>query len=183
VLEPGVVEPPKRKAWLIPTFAALAMVILLWSFWPVDPTLVSPPLDRKIVTPTATPVTHARSEDAVDLALVPEETIPPAPPKPETNIAQTPTVISPARTNVDEPTPNPPLANSKGLPPSAEGLSGLKLQSIIYNPSSPSVLINGQQLTVGQRIQGATVLSISPQNVILDVRGTKTTLTLKEVKP
>lgn len=46
-------------------------------------------------------------------------------------------------------------------------LAGLKLQGIIYRPTNPSAVINGQPVFVGETVGGATVKAITTDAVIL----------------
>jgi MSHA biogenesis protein MshK len=54
----------------------------------------------------------------------------------------------------------------------------LKLQGIIYRPSRPSALINGETLFVGESVAGAKVLSISMTAVTIDRNGARSILAL-----
>lgn len=55
----------------------------------------------------------------------------------------------------------------------------LRLQSIFYRPSNPSVMINGRTLYVSDEIQGVTVADIRPASVILVLSGQTNVLTLR----
>jgi hypothetical protein len=55
----------------------------------------------------------------------------------------------------------------------------LKLQGIYYRMSNPTVLINGQTLTVGDSIEGARIVKIERQGVVLEMGGQKKELTLR----
>jgi len=55
----------------------------------------------------------------------------------------------------------------------------LRLQSIFYRPSNPSVLINGKTLFLSDEIQGVTVADISPSSVTLVLSGQTNVLTLR----
>ena len=55
----------------------------------------------------------------------------------------------------------------------------LRLQSIYYRPSNPSVLINGKILYLSDEIQGVTVADITPASVTLVLSGQTNVLTLR----
>lgn len=55
----------------------------------------------------------------------------------------------------------------------------LKLQSIFYRPSNPSVMINGKTLFISDEISGVTVADIKPSSVTLVLSGQTNVLTLR----
>ena len=55
----------------------------------------------------------------------------------------------------------------------------LRLQSIFYRPSSPSVIINGKTLFVSDEINGVTVADIKASSVTLVLNGQTNILTLR----
>jgi hypothetical protein len=55
----------------------------------------------------------------------------------------------------------------------------LRLQSIFFRPSSPSVIINGKTLFVTDEINGVTVADIQPASVTLVLSGQTNVLTLR----
>ena len=55
----------------------------------------------------------------------------------------------------------------------------LRLQSIFYRPSNPSVMINGKLLCVSDEIQGVLVADIQPSSVTLVLSGYTNVLTLR----
>ena len=55
----------------------------------------------------------------------------------------------------------------------------LRLQSIYYKPSNPSVMINGRTLYLNEEIQGVTVAGIDPSSVTLVLSGRTNVLTLR----
>lgn len=55
----------------------------------------------------------------------------------------------------------------------------LRLQSIFYRPSNPSVMINGRTLFLDDEIQGVTVADIHPSSVTLVLSGHTNVLTLR----
>jgi len=176
VLEPVISSESKRNSLLIPALVGLAGVILIWFLWPRSPsTPVSWPSDHKTnltaVQPPQIPSISPPEEPSVpahspinDSPGIPEDAPSTAEPRAET--AETP--------------PQPAAVPSKAPPEQTQEPVELRLQSIIYHPSSPSVMINGQQLTNGQQIEGFTIISISPQNVILQSGSQRKVLAIKE---
>lgn len=55
----------------------------------------------------------------------------------------------------------------------------LRLQSIFYRPSNPSVMINGKLLCISDEIQGVQVADIQPSSVTLVLSGYTNVLTLR----
>ena len=55
----------------------------------------------------------------------------------------------------------------------------LRLQSIFYRPSNPSVMINGKLLCIADEIQGVLVADIQPSSVTLVLSGYTNVLTLR----
>ena len=55
----------------------------------------------------------------------------------------------------------------------------LRLQSIFYRPSNPSVMINGKLLCISDEIQGVLVADIQPASVTLVLSGYTNVLTLR----
>ena len=54
----------------------------------------------------------------------------------------------------------------------------LKLQSIIFNPKTPSAMINGRVVFVGDRVRDLHVAAIHRDEVVLTSRGRTNTLSL-----
>ena len=53
---------------------------------------------------------------------------------------------------------------------------GLVLESTLLSPERQFAVINGQKLTVGERIHGAQIVAIGPHEVILNRSGTRSAL-------
>ena len=125
----------------------------------------------------ATKIAVAPAQPAVQNSE-PQKNVQPAPPVavPVANIpvAAQP-VISPAPTPVTpsvaaEPSPKPPVSEIE-VASTKPAWPKLKLQGIIYVPRKPSVVINGKALFVGERVDGAQVVAISPESVTLVFTG------------
>ena len=70
------------------------------------------------------------------------------------------------------PTPAPAVVKPVPFP-------SLRLQSIFYRPSNPSVMISGRTLYLNDEIQGVTVAAIDPSSVTLVLSGQTNVLTLR----
>jgi hypothetical protein len=54
-----------------------------------------------------------------------------------------------------------------------------RLNGIIYTPALPSAIVNGVTVHVGDSVDGATVMSITPKHVNLQINGQRKTLDLR----
>jgi len=80
--------------------------------------------------------------------------------------------------------PVPPKRPARTIPAELPAISpselpNLKLQGIIYIPSRPQAMINGQTVTVGDEVGGARIARITPTGVELHYKGGKAELHLK----
>lgn len=80
-------------------------------------------------------------------------------------------------TAIPAPAPAPAVAPAAPLVPVK--FPPLRLQSIFYRPSNPSVIINGKTLFVTDEINGVTVADIRVSSVTLVLSGQTNTLTLR----
>jgi hypothetical protein len=55
----------------------------------------------------------------------------------------------------------------------------LKLQGLIWHPQRPSVVINGKSLFVGEKVEQARVMAITPDSVMVVWKGEQQVLTLR----
>ena len=69
-----------------------------------------------------------------------------------------------------DPTPKPPVQPSE-VAPAQPAWPKLKLQGIFYIPRKPSVVINGKALFIGERVDDAQVVAITPENVTMVFAG------------
>ena len=65
------------------------------------------------------------------------------------------------------------------VPPPDEALVGLKLQAVMFNGPKSSMVINGRSLRVGDEIEGAKIVGVQPNEVILEKAGLKRTLRMQ----
>jgi hypothetical protein len=64
------------------------------------------------------------------------------------------------------------------LPANKSTLPDFRLNGIIYTVGSPSAILNGKMVYVGDHVSGATVLSIGQTNVTLLLNGLHRTFSL-----
>ncbi len=67
----------------------------------------------------------------------------------------------------------PSVAPQKKAPPV------FRLNGIIYTSVNPSAIVNGQRVTLGDRVDGATVVGIGPTTVTLQINGQRRTCVLR----
>jgi hypothetical protein len=54
-----------------------------------------------------------------------------------------------------------------------------RLNGIIYTSVRPSAIVNGQTVNIGDQVGGATVVSIAPTTVTLQINGQRKTYVLR----
>lgn len=74
----------------------------------------------------------------------------------------------------------PPVVLSKGNK-TQKGVTGYELSSIFISPTRRAAIINGRNVTVGDRVNRARVLEIQAAEVVISVAGKKRILTLLPV--
>ena len=88
----------------------------------------------------------------------------------------------PVPTKPATPAGSPPAAAAPAPPPQAPAPAAeaprLKVTSIFYSSRSPTAIINGQVIGVGETIEGAKIVAISPRSVDVMVDGKRVTLRL-----
>lgn len=84
--------------------------------------------------------------------------------------------VAPAPVSVVAAPPVVAVSAAPGPPPK---FPPLRLQSIFYRPSNPSVMINGRTLFRDDEIQGVIVAAINPSSVTLVLSGHTNVLTLR----
>jgi len=70
-------------------------------------------------------------------------------------------------------------ASPASVPPKESARPDFRLSGIIYTVVSPSAIVNGETVYVGDQVNGATVLSIHQTDVTLQVKGLRKTYTLR----
>ncbi len=123
-----------------------------------------------------------KKKQAAELAQKIKSATRPVASEPKTLAKATPVISSVASTS----TPPPSVAGKTPAPASVSVAAAamvkfpsLRLQSIFYRPSSPSVMINGKTLYIADEIQGVKVAAISPASVTLVLSGQTNVLTLR----
>ena len=78
-----------------------------------------------------------------------------------------------------ERTPTEESAAPETAPEVVNPLAGLRLQAVMFNGTKSSMVINGRNLRVGDEIEGARIVDVSPDQVILEKAGQKHTLKME----
>ncbi len=66
----------------------------------------------------------------------------------------------------------------RGLAPQAMHAPNFNLTGIVYSPKDSFCIINDQVIKVGEDIQGAKLVNVGPNEVILDYKGNKVQLSM-----
>ncbi|MCX5683965.1 MAG: hypothetical protein NT049_09805 [Planctomycetota bacterium] len=77
-----------------------------------------------------------------------------------------------------DPAPSAPPAAAPAPATPAAVTTSLKVSSIFFNTRAPTAIINGQITGVGETVDGATVLAITPRSVEVLIDGKRVTLKL-----
>jgi len=127
-----------------------------------------------------------KSQAAADLPLTPAES--PAATLDATRLASAFIAAArgspaPAASKPAAPASEPPVAAPAAPPPPASSTPAaeapkLKVTSIFYNARSPTAIINGTVAGVGETIDGAKIVAITPRSVDVMVDGKRVTLRL-----
>ncbi|HOF18174.1 MAG TPA: hypothetical protein PK082_04635 [Phycisphaerae bacterium] len=70
----------------------------------------------------------------------------------------------------------PPVAAAKATPSKGVDYSRYQLSGVMHGPNGTTAIINGYFLTVGQEIDGAKILRIEQQSVLLELDGQRFTI-------
>jgi HD-like signal output (HDOD) protein/CheY-like chemotaxis protein len=184
---PAAPAPRHRRTWL---FASLAVVLVLAALWfrtqfelgdpePVyartPPAHAAPMVVSSTPSPetTPTPVPEVTPPVTVSAeAATPSEPPTEAVSKPAGSLSATePTaaVPSPVVTNVPPPSP----------PPQEQALPEFRVNGIIYTSVRPSAILNGRTVSIGDQVNGATVVRIGRSDVTLQINGQRKTFELR----
>lgn len=170
-------ESPRRKSTLLQVVLAVFLVLAVGvaavvTFWEKRNRVVV------LAKPTEEPgAKRMLPPEVVKAALAPQNPAPPV----ATNLANVhpvPAAPAPAVTNVKAPAvAAAPVAPPKPVEPVK--FPPLRLQSIFYRPSNPSVIINNKTLFLDDTIQGVQVADIQAASVTLVLSGQTNILTLR----
>ncbi|HEY1173082.1 MAG TPA: hypothetical protein VGH19_17065 [Verrucomicrobiae bacterium] len=75
-------------------------------------------------------------------------------------------------------TPQPPVTKTEPVAPVKPAFPELKLQGIFYRPNNPSALVSGKNVRIGELVQGAKVVAIERNKVVLEFKGERREMTL-----
>jgi HD-like signal output (HDOD) protein len=178
-----------RRLWVYAGIAAAALLILLTLWLKSSPGLNPPDSVRArtsseaslavaplpapelvaVAVPRAEPEDVVRDQEAPTTSAAPITTPAPVSPAPEPAPAQA--VVSPAAvTNAA-----PPGLSAQVKAPAPE----FRLNGIIYTATNPSAIVNGATVRVGDKVNGATVIGIKPNEVTLQSKGQIRTFVLR----
>ena len=154
---------------------ALLGLMLFWVLWKkegsVAPATNRPALSVAARTPAAEPVsTPAAAPTTTPDSSAPAPDVRPSIPEPAVASSNGSTTNPAAATS--ESTDSNHVATIESAPPTPPPL---KLQSIVYNPRSPSAMINGRVVFVGDRMRDLRVVAIHRDDVVL-IGGGRTNL-------
>ena len=133
------------------------------------------------------PVLHPPAQAPVQTNTSPqtETPTPVAAPAPTPTIANAVEATSPeprVETPISQPTPatTPPVVPvvQEATIPEQPAFPELKLTGIIYHRTSPSVIVNGKSLFVGETILGARLTEVTPTAATFEFDGEKKTLAM-----
>ncbi len=189
-------EPPTedsrkaRRSWQSRwAYAGLAAgVLFLLALW----LRTQPSLDESTPIYARTPVT-SQSDEIVSstqpLEAVPATTPEVTPTTPVSDAASTTNASSVPNVQASQATPEPTPAMVShataanvpppGLTPKESAPPEFRLTGIIYAIDRPSAILNGKTVYVGDQLRGATVISIGPSDVALEIQGRRRTCTLR----
>lgn len=175
-VEPPKVEPPKVTP-ATPTNPPVATnppsVVVI----PPEPPKTNPPLIAVVVPPVIPPPVVPPPVIPVPVPVI--ATNPVVPPPLATNAVPPnvePVVI--AQTNAPPRPPPPPIPTKSVVPPPAVEFPELKLQGISRGKKKTFVTVNGKTLSLGDRIEGVTLLKIEADSVTVEKGGAKRELFL-----
>lgn len=160
---------PKSNSMALPISIALVGGLLVWFLWPknVPPErAVNPPQEN----PVAPIVTPPDTTPAAPDTLPPNEPPAPAVPAPMEQ-SESPTPVAEPSTNVA------PAEQPAAQAPPIDPFARFKVQSILFRPNDPLVMINGKLLKPNDTLDSATVISIAPRSIVLQIGAERRTLT------
>jgi hypothetical protein len=130
------------------------------------------PTTPKVETPVAPPHNAATQPlptkpagtiPAAQLATEPAKAPPPSEP-----VAKAPVVVTPAV----------PEKAATAQPAASVAFPNLKVQGIFYRLKNPSALINGRTFGLGDTVEGAKIVEINRQTVVVEMSGARKTLAI-----
>jgi HD-like signal output (HDOD) protein len=141
------------------------------------PEVVASTPSSEPVPAAATQVTPAAAVSQITSATAVSE----AAPTTNASSLSKPAVSEPA------PEPTPAIASQAvvtnipppSLPPKESAPADFRLNGIIYSVARPSAILNGTTVYVGDQLNGATVISIRPNDVTLQINGLRKTYALR----
>ena len=192
---PEVPLPFYRKTWVHATAAAFLVLLTVWLTPRPKPNQVDPVYARttdhdqvpRLTSPSLETAAVASpqvepSSDVPDQSVAPTTPIAAAQPAPTEAVAASLPAPEPVRTTpaaVASATPanRSPTTNSTSAP-AIQGSPAFRLKGIIYS-SRPSAILNGQMVSTGDKVDGATVVHISRTTVTVQINGERKIIELR----
>ena len=192
---PAVTVPFYRQTWFHVTAAAFMVLLAVWLTRRPEPNQVDQAYARTSEhneeaqqaspSPEITPIANPQVKPEPNLDIPKPSAAPTASPAPAQTAPsaapslQAPEVVGTTATNtpagptlVDAPRTTTPPAPDKNASPE------FRLKGIIYS-SRPSAILNGQIVSPGDKVSGATVVEIGPTAVTLQINGQRKTIELR----
>ena len=168
--------------------ASVAAVLVLAALWintrpqldevePVYARMPAPKQAPAVVASVTEPATApAQSTEAAPPVEVSQE---PAPAPPSEPAKPKPSVPSPESPASPTPEATATAAPPASTPPAEKAQPEFRLNGIIYASVSPSAIVNGKTVNVGDQVNGATVVGIGRTSVTLQINGKRKTYELQ----
>ena len=173
--EAGTATRTSTRNWAHTGLVAIALLVLAIIFRTGEETTEPSHVKaRTVSSPAAMVVAPAPAPPTPE----PVPTLAPAVPVVEVKSPEAPPIVV-------TPTPEPPVTAETivtnvapvSLPPKAVA-PAFRLNGVIYGVSNPSAVVNGTPVYVGEKVNGATVISIGRNEVTLEINGARSIIEL-----
>ena len=158
---------------------ALLGLMLFWVLWKKEGSVVTPTNRVALSVAARAPAVEPASTPAPAPTAPPDASAPAheaRPSIPEPAVASSSASITNPAAVTSESADSNHVASIESAPPTPPPL---KLQSIVYNPRSPSAMINGRVVFVGDRVRDLRVAAIHRDEVVLVGTGRTNLLSLE----
>jgi len=180
----------RQRRWVYAGLAAgLLLLLILWHGTQPEPDQSVPVYARTLAPDPAPVVAVAAASPASETAPAPVPEVTPAVAVSEQTPAIDTSPVTVPEPAVSKPAPErapasaPPAAVTNAptlsVTPTEKSLPDFRLNGIIYSVGSPSAILNGRTVYVGDQVNGATVLSIGRTSVTLQINGQRKTYSLR----
>jgi HD-like signal output (HDOD) protein len=180
-----------RSSWVWAGAAAILMLLILWIRTEREVSQIKQAYART-PAPQQAPAVVSATPAPAPVAVAPPQVAPVTPAvaaveQPPASPATSETVTKPqASPSVPEPTPAAAPATIatnvqpvSAPPPKKRAPDDFRLSGIIYIGANPSAIVNGRRVSVGDWVDGATVVGIGRTTVVLDINGKRRAFELR----